>query len=409
MELEKGKDLNKKWHEIIRIVEAQDEKRKLYYIVDENYNFIPLIKEYLDMIQGRGEREVSPNTAKTYCYLLWYFMVFLKIKGLGILDLDGKPEILVRFKQWLMNPYRLYENIELLPGYLQTEYTNDKLSVTTMNAILDRVSSLYLWLKASNRIEDNPVLYSKVIRKGDIKDRDMLSHTKHEATIRKNSLKIKTYKNDIKTVSNKNFKGFLDSLKLLRDKVIALILKEGGLRAGELLGIHLEDIDFAEQGIWIRFRPDNINNARAKAGYGRDRFVHLPSELIALVDDYISSEWINSNAETDFLFVVINSGNLIYNGKPMTKSTLDSMFKYYSKKTGVKIHPHQLRHTHATELARQYLNNGEPINWEYISKRLGHSSVTTTMDIYAHLTVEDYKKEYKKLQEYREKVKENRA
>lgn len=409
MELEKGKDLNKKWHEIIRIVEAQDEKRKLYYIVDENYNFIPLIKEYLDMIQGRGEREVSPNTAKTYCYLLWYFMVFLKIKGLGILDLDGKPEILVRFKQWLMNPYRLYENIELLPGYLQTEYTNDKLSVTTMNAILDRVSSLYLWLKASNRIEDNPVLYSKVIRKGDIKDRDMLSHTKHEATIRKNSLKIKTYKNDIKTVSNKNFKGFLDSLKLLRDKVIALILKEGGLRAGELLGIHLEDIDFAEQGIWIRFRPDNINNARAKAGYGRDRFVHLPSELIALVDDYISSEWINSNAETDFLFVVINSGNLIYNGKPMTKSTLDSMFKYYSKKTGVKIHPHQLRHTHATELARQYLNNGELINWEYISKRLGHSSVTTTMDIYAHLTVEDYKKEYKKLQEYREKVKENRA
>lgn len=400
MELEKGRDLNRKWHDTIRIVEAQTEERKLYYIVDENYDFIPLIKEYLDMIQGKAEREVSPNTAKTYCYLLWYFIVFLKIKGLGILDLDGRPEILVKFKQWLVNPYRLYENIELLSGFVQTEYMKEKLSVTTINAILDRVSSLYLWLKASNRIRDNPVLYRRVIRANAMKDRDMLSHVKNESTIQKNSLKIKTYKTILKTVSNKDFKAFLDSLRLLRDKLIVLILKEGGLRAGELLGIHLEDIDFAEQGVWVRFRPDNINNARSKAGYGRDRFVHLPSDLVALIDDYISSEWINSNAENDFLFVVINSGNSIYNGRPMTKSTLDSVFSYYSRKTGVKIHPHQLRHTHATELARQYLNNGEAINWEYISKRLGHASVTTTMDIYAHLTVEDYKKEYKKLQSY---------
>jgi integrase/recombinase XerD len=85
----------------------------------------------------------------------------------------------------------------------------------------------------------------------------------------------------------------------------------------------------------------------------------------------------------------------------MTKSTLDSMFKYYSKKTGIKIHPHMLRHTHATELAREYISKGEQINWEYISKRLGHSSITTTMEIYAHLKPEDYKKEYQRLQEYK--------
>ena len=403
MDLGDGADLNKKWHDTIRIVEAQTEERKFYYIVDENYDFIPLTKEYLDMIQVRAEREVSPNTTKTYCYLLWHFIVFLKIKGLGILDLDGKPEVLIKFKQWLMNPYRLYENIELLSGFVQTEYKKEKLSVTTINAILDRVSSLYLWLKASNRIKDNPVLYKRVIRSNSMKNKAMLSHVNSESTVQKNSLKIKIYKPILKTVSNNNIKTFLDSLSLLRDKLIVLILKEGGLRAGELLGIHLEDIDFAEQGIWVRFRPDNINNARAKAGYGRERFVHLPSDLVALIDDYISSEWINSNTENDFLFVVINSGNSIYNGRPMSKSTLDSMFGYYSRKTGIKIQPHQLRHTHATELARQYLNNGESINWEYISKRLGHASVTTTMDIYAHLTVEDYKKEYKKLQSYIEK------
>ena len=87
----------------------------------------------------------------------------------------------------------------------------------------------------------------------------------------------------------------------------------------------------------------------------------------------------------------------------MTKSTLDSMFKYYSKKIEIKIHPHMLRHTHATELAREYISKGEPINWKYISERLGHSNVTTTMEIYAHLRPEDYKKEYHRLQEYKNK------
>jgi integrase len=90
------------------------------------------------------------------------------------------------------------------------------------------------------------------------------------------------------------------------------------------------------------------------------------------------------------------------NGQAMSKSTLDSMFRYYSKKTGIKIHPHMLRHTHATELAREYISKREPINWEYISKRLGHSSVTTTMETYSHLKPEDYKKEYQRMQEYKE-------
>ena len=66
------------------------------------------------------------------------------------------------------------------------------------------------------------------------------------------------------------------------------------------------------------------------------------------------------------------------------------------------IHPHQLRHTHATELVKAYLDNGESVDWKYISYRLGHSSVTTTQDLDIHLGKSDYKKEYSKLQKYRE-------
>ena len=399
----KEKSPKYKWYEIIRIVKAQTDLGLMYYLVDDNYDFINLVKEYMNMIQARAERQVSPNTVKSYCYQLWYFIVFLRIKDLDILDLDGKPDILAQFKLWLKNPYRFYENIEVLNYDIEFDYIEDSLSVTTINGIISRVSSLYLWLKASNRIKENPVIYQSVMVSQSMRDKDMLTHTRHSRTIQVNALKSKVPKIIPKTVEEKDFKKFLNNVNLLRDKIILLCLKEGGFRSNELLGIHLEDIDFAEEGLWVRFRADNSNGSRAKAGYGRDRFVHLPTDLMTLIDRYISSEWLKSNADNDFLFVVVNSNTSSNNGSAMTKSTLDSMFKYYSKKIEIKIHPHMLRHTHATELAREYISKGEPINWKYISERLGHSNVTTTMEIYAHLRPEDYKKEYHRLQEYKDK------
>ena len=132
------------WYEVIRIVKAQTDLGLMYYLVDDNYDFINLVKEYLNMIQARAEREVSPNTIKSYCYQFWYFVVFLKIKDLDILDLDGKPDILAQFKLWLKNPYRFYENIEVLNYDIEFNYIEDSLSVTTINGIISRISSFYL-------------------------------------------------------------------------------------------------------------------------------------------------------------------------------------------------------------------------------------------------------------------------
>lgn len=400
---EKRKSLKDKWHETISIREAQTANGTMYYLMDENLDFIPLVKEYLDMIQPRNVREVSPNTIKTYCYNLWYFIVFLKIKGLHILDLDGKPDILTKFKLWLKNPYRFYENVDLLD-----DYEDDDLKVTTVNAIIDRVSSLFLWLKASGRIKDNPVVYRNVMVTATMRDKDMLAHTRRNKTMQKNTLKSKVPQVIPKIIEQKDFKRYLEAVNLLRDKIILLILKEGGLRSGELLGIKLEDIDYGEQGIHVRFRPDNENGSRAKAGYGRDRFVDLPTDLMVLIDRYISSDWVNSDPVSDFLFVVVNSNNPLENGKPMKKYTLSSILNHYNKKTKIKINTHKLRHTHVTELAKEYISKGEPINWKFISERVGHKDVATTMGIYAHLNAEDHKKEYKRMSDYREEKRKER-
>ncbi len=99
--------------------------------------------------------------------------MYLKKKGLDILDLDGKPDVLTNFKLWLKNPYRFHGNEERL----DYEYVKDDLKVSTVNAIIDRVSSLFLWLKASGRIKENLVVYRNVMFTNAMRDKDILFPT----------------------------------------------------------------------------------------------------------------------------------------------------------------------------------------------------------------------------------------
>jgi len=193
-----------------------------------------------------------------------------------------------------------------------------------------------------------------------------------------------------------------------RDRLLCLMLKEGGFRIGELLGMRMNDLEFGKHGVHVRFRPDNENGARAKAGYGRDRFVNLPDDVLGLLDIYITEVWIEAGLRSDHLWIVLKkeatdqSGQGTY-GTALTISSVEKMFQHYSRKSNVRLHPHVLRHTHATELARSYLRDGAPVDWKFIQERLGHASVVTTMQTYAHLTNDDRKLAYERyLQKKRE-------
>jgi len=218
------------------------------------------------------------------------------------------------------------------------------------------------------------------------------------------------------SVSAQDFQTFIDSTHMgqdpngdpsgFRDRLLCLMLKEGGFRIGELLGLRMEDLEFGKQGVHVRFRPDNENGARAKAGYGRDRFVHLPGDILGLLDIYLTEVWIEAASRTDHLWIVLNKHakgkeNGSTYGSALTVVAVEKMFQYYSKKSGILLHPHILRHTHATALARSYLQDGQAIDWKFIQERLGHASVVTTMQTYTHLTNEDRKWAYDRYQERR--------
>ena len=83
------------------VVADVPERGQIYYLVDDQYDFIPLAKEFFDW---NAVTNRAPATLKAYCSrLLWYYR-FLWQRHLRVLD--ATPADLTEFVIWLCNPYR---------------------------------------------------------------------------------------------------------------------------------------------------------------------------------------------------------------------------------------------------------------------------------------------------------------
>jgi site-specific recombinase XerD len=91
-----------------------------------------------------------------------------------------------------------------------------------------------------------------------------------------------------------------------------------------------------------------------------------------------------------------NNFNLLIcttDGKPINPRNFARTFHRLIEKAGIKkISIHGLRHTNATLLMRQ------GINPKIVSERLGHSSISITLDIYSHTDLDMQKETVAKLE-----------
>jgi integrase/recombinase XerD len=348
---------------------------------------------------------------KAYCSrLVWYYR-FLAQRKLNVLE--ATPADLTEFVIWLCNPYRDAATVSVI-------HQPSPLTAVSVNLILQATGALYHFLVRRGKLAESPVRYVDVPRGKWLTERDLLAHThRGRAVVQRMELKLKEPDRLPPTVSEQDFQTFIDSIHMgqdpnddppgFRDRLLCLMLKEGGFRIGEILGLRMEDLEFGKQGVHVRFRSNNENGARAKAGYGNDRFVHLPTDVLSLLDVYITEVWIEANPATSHLWIVLKKeaksreGQATY-GTALSVAAVEKVFQHYSKKSGVILHPHVLRHTHATALVRSYLQDGEPVDWKFVQERLGHASVVTTMQTYTHLTNEDRKYAYERYAEKRKKA-----
>lgn len=129
-----------------------------------------------------------------------------------------------------------------------------------------------------------------------------------------------------------------------------------GMRISEAINLEWDDIDLDEMIIKVRSK-ENWHTKNYK-----ERHIPIHPELIPHIK-YLKE--VSPYKPVKFKY-----------------SSIEHMFQRYSKKSGIKVTPHLLRHSIATALA------SEGVSPQVIQKILGHSNITTTM-IYAKMT-DDY-------------------
>ncbi len=155
-----------------------------------------------------------------------------------------------------------------------------------------------------------------------------------------------------------------------RDKAMLELMYASGLRVSELVGLHLNQINF-NQGV-VRV-----------LGKGRkERLVPMgveAHEALAYFIRYCRSELQKPAIKTDAVF-------LSSRGQGMTRQAFWQIIKKYLLQSGVKTSytPHSLRHAFATHL----INHGADLRT--VQMLLGHSDLSTTQ-IYTHVANERLK------------------
>lgn len=157
---------------------------------------------------------------------------------------------------------------------------------------------------------------------------------------------------------------------------LVLLAINTGMRRGELLGLRWRDVDFQRHTVTIAQQVQQLSDGTVildtpKTEAGR-RKISIPMNVsLALqrVKDGLREIDISQN------MLVFRNGS----GHPIRPEAIEKMWKRVLQESGLPYRSfHCLRHTHATLL----LANGIPII--EVSRRLGHSSVKQTLDMYGH-------------------------
>src|SRR6478672_10953142 len=202
-----------------------------------------------------------------------------------------------------------------------------------------------------------------------------LHHVAKSRPERHRMIKLRTPHMRPKVLTSQQVQTILDTCEHLRDRLLFALLLDTGVRIGEALGLRHEDLDVAGRTVTVLPRP-NDNRARVKAGVCRT--VPASPELMHLYADYLNGEY--GALDSDYVFVNLWSEP---KGRPWAYPAVYDLVRRLRVRTGIDFGPHQYRHTYATWLLRR------GAGMESVRQLLGHVSITTTIDTYGHLTVED--------------------
>lgn len=152
---------------------------------------------------------------------------------------------------------------------------------------------------------------------------------------------------------------YLESKEVsLRNKLIVHILLYTGVRAGELVGITISNIDFLTSHLKVIGKG------------GKMREIPIKNELLTLIKRFIETER-KENKFSDSEYLLISQ-----RAEKLDRDTVNKVLNSIGKEIKIKIYPHKFRHTFCSML----IAKGVAITT--VSEIAGHSNIQTTMDYY---------------------------
>ncbi len=337
------------------------------------------VMRYIKYLDKTGK---SPNTQKTYCYSLKHFFTYLVEIGKNYKHI--RLEDLVDFVGWLRSPYVSSKVISI-------KQKKAKRTEKTINLTITVIANFYDYLYRNEEVQNDMMdkLMKQVFTWGNSRYKSFLHHVNKDKPSIRNILKIKEPRKKVDTLTKEQVQQVLQSTTNIRDRFLIQLLFETGLRIGEALALFMEDFVFDHaNGHRIRLidRGELENGAMLKTG---EREIYVSQSLMDLYDDYLYEVLDELELDSNFVFVKLRGKDV---GKPMEYWNVESLFKRLKKNTGINLHPHLFRHTHATI----YYQKTKDI--KQVQERLGHSQIQTTMNLYLHPSDEDIREDWNKAQ-----------
>ena len=340
-------------------------------VVDDGFVPVALADAYLHELRfGRG-RAVS--TTKAYAENLALFFGWAGRSGCAV---ENGPRELGRFVHWLRSA----------PVERRGTGFGRARSGQRINTILVSVRELYKHAVSMGSLDGRVLEALYVV--GD--DRFYPAHVRREDGALRSVLRplhrvSVTRRASVDEAKPGEFAALLGACESWRDRFLLAVMYLAGLRLGEVLGLRLSDLHFADNsnalgcsypGAHLHVVPRaNVNGARVKGE--RARIVPVEGPLVGAFDHYLRRERdaCAPAADCDFVFVNLWAEPL---GAPMKVSRVHKLFRSLSARAGLGrlVHPHMLRHSAGTAwAAAEGLDAAQLL--------LGHAS-PTSVGVYVH-------------------------
>lgn len=324
------------------------------FILDSAMRWLVAVNHFLRDVAVIDGKTASRHTWRAYAYHLLDFLNFCERIGR-----DWGEVIEIHLAE--------YRNALLTTP---SPLTKRHLTRETINGRLGTVCLFYKFALGNGYAARLPFSY-KEVRVGRNRDEDMFAHLREKSgKVEANRLMLRTYDAELELPPNKEVKRYIDSFAGWRDKVMALTMWLTGIRREEVCNLTVHALPENPYSL-----AGNSYKVRIYGKGGKWRSVYFPLFLLRSINRYVELERnprIRRNkVDTDRIWV----GD---NGCPILPPSVDKAFATNAVRCGVKVTPHDLRRSYATNRIIYLEDHDIPGALKIVQYELGHAHRSTT-------------------------------